>query len=199
MPSFITKARQHITLVSYNPSLIVAWRAKKDNVQFAVLAFKLPRMKERKVMFRNLSLLVLMSMIVAGCGTPAVIKKVEDRKVDDLKASASAKPIQFTKMVVKLKRGEHVGAVQGGLLCVPQGDLTWKGGRMNIDSDEFTEAFKDELEKHSFKTVGDTNALFEDPSTWKSEILVAGLVKELILLCQITSPNDAGGVIPCLS
>ena len=82
-------------------------------------------------------------------------------------------------MVVKLKRGEHVGALQVGLLCVPQGDLNWKGGRINIDSDEFTEAFKDELEKHSFKTVGDTNASFEDPSTWKSEILVAGLVKEL--------------------
>lgn len=130
-------------------------------------------------MFRNLPLLVLISMLAAGCGTPAVIKKVEDRKVDDLKASASAKPIQFTKVVVKLKRGEHIGALQGGLLCVPQGDLNWKGGRINIDSDEFTEAFKDELEKHSFKTVGDTNALFEDPSTWKSEILVAGLVKEL--------------------
>ena len=27
--------------------------------------------------------------------------------------------------------------------------------------------------------MGDTDALFEDPSTWKSEILVAGLVKEL--------------------
>jgi len=38
---------------------------------------------------------------------------------------------------------------------------------------------EEELEKYSFKTVGDTNALFEDPSTWKSEILVAGLVKEL--------------------
>lgn len=130
-------------------------------------------------MFRNLPLLMLISMIVAGCGTPAIIKKVEDRKVDDLKASTSTKPIQFTKVVVKLKRGEHVGVLQVGLLCVPQGDLNWKGGRINIDSDEFTEAFKDELEKHSFKTVGDTNALFEDPSTWKSEILVAGLVKEL--------------------
>lgn len=69
--------------------------------------------------------------------------------------------------------------MQGGLLCIPKGDLNWKGGRISVDSDEFTDAFKEELEKYSFKTVGDTNALFEDPSTWKSEILVAGLVKEL--------------------
>lgn len=117
--------------------------------------------------------------LLSACGTPAVIKNVQDSNVEDLKAAESSKPIQFTKVVVKLKRGEHVGAMQGGLLCVPQSDLTWKGGRISIDSDEFTDAFKEELEKFSFKTVGDTNALFEDPSTWKSEILVAGLVKDL--------------------
>lgn len=116
---------------------------------------------------------------LSACGTSAVIQNVQDRNVEDLKAAESSKPIQFTKVVVKLKRGEHVGAMQGGLLCVPQSDLTWKGGRISIDSDEFTDAFKEELEKYSFKTVGDTNALFEDPSTWKSEILVAGLVKDL--------------------
>lgn len=123
---------------------------------------------------------LLLSGVIAGCaGTSAIIKPVEDKQVENLKASDSAKPIQFTKVVVKLKRGEHVGAMQAGLLCVPHGDLNWKGGRITVDSDEFTEAFKEELEKYSFKTVGDTNALFEDPSTWKSEILVAGLIKDL--------------------
>lgn len=122
---------------------------------------------------------IVISAILAGCGTPAVIKKVEDRPVENLKASENSKPIQFKKIVVKLRRGEHIGAMQVGLLCVPQGDLNWKGGRISIDSDEFTDAFKEELEKFAFKTVGDTNALFEDPSTWKSEILIAGLIKEL--------------------
>lgn len=122
---------------------------------------------------------LIVAAILSGCGTPAVIKKVEDRQVDDLKASENSKPVQFTKIVVKLKRGEHIGAWQAGVFCVPNGDLNWKGGRISIDSDEFTDAFKEELEKFSFKTVGDTNALFEDASTWKSEILIAGLVKEL--------------------
>ncbi|MDP2152333.1 MAG: S1C family serine protease [Methylotenera sp.] len=122
---------------------------------------------------------LLIPLLLVGCGTPAVIKKVEDRPVQDLKASENAKPIQFAKIVVKLKRGEHIGAWKAGFLCVPNGDLNWKGGKINIDSEEFTDTFKDELEKYSFKTVGDMNALFEDSSTWKSEILVAGLVKEL--------------------
>lgn len=122
---------------------------------------------------------LIITALLCGCGTSAIIKKVEDKTVLDMKSSESAKPIQFTKIVVKLKRGEHIGAWQGGILCIPNGDLNWKGGKINIDSDEFTDAFKEELEKYSFKAVGDTNALFEDSSTWKSEILVAGLVKEL--------------------
>jgi len=125
-------------------------------------------------------ILPILFAILSGCmGTPAIIKPVEDLKVDNLKNSETSKPIQFQKIVVKLKRGEHIGAWKGGALCIPNGDLNWKGGKLNIDSDEFTEAFKEELEKYNFKTVGDTNALFEDPSSWKSEILVAGLVKEL--------------------
>lgn len=128
---------------------------------------------------RNIAVAIISAALLSACGTPAVIKNVQDRNVEDLKAAESSKPIQFTKVVVKLKRGEHVGAMQAGLVCVPQSDLTWKGGRISIDSDEFTDAFKEELEKFAFKTVGDTNALFEDPSTWKSEILVAGLVKDL--------------------
>jgi S1-C subfamily serine protease len=124
--------------------------------------------------------IVLVASLLAGCmGTPAVIKEVADIPVENLRATKNSKPIQFKKIVVKLKRGEHIGAMQADLLCLPVGDLLWKGGRISIDSDEFTEAFKEELEKYEFKTVGDTNALFEDPSTWKSEILVAGLVTEL--------------------
>ena len=126
------------------------------------------------------TLLMIALLSLAGCaGTPSVIKDVEDKTVENLKRPESAKPIQFTKVVVKLKRGEHIGAMKAGLLCIPQGDLNWKGGKVSVDSDEFTDAFKEELEKYDFKTVGDTNALFEDPSSWKSEILVAGLIKEL--------------------
>jgi len=123
---------------------------------------------------------LLLSSLLLGCGgTPAEIKQVQDRPVEDLKAGADTKPIQLSKVVVKLKRGDYIGAWETGLLCVPHGNLTWKGGQLRIDSDEFTDAFKEELEKYSFKTVGDTNALFEDPSTWKAEILIGGLIKEL--------------------
>lgn len=63
---------------------------------------------------------IITAAILAGCGTSAVIKDVQDKPVQqlDIKASANSKPIQLSKVVVRLKRGEHVGALQGGLLCV---------------------------------------------------------------------------------
>lgn len=128
-------------------------------------------------MYKLISLIIFLFLV--GCGTPAVIKDVQVADVKALESEDKSKPIQFKKIVVKLDRGEHIGAWKGGLLCVPNGDLNWRGGKLNIDSDEFTEAFQEELAKYNFKTVGDTNALFEDPSTWKSEVLVAGLVTEL--------------------
>jgi len=125
-------------------------------------------------------LILTLIIAITGCaGTSSVIKQVEDAEVQDLKASSTSKPIQLSKVVIKLKRGEHIGAYKAGLLCIPNGDLNWKGGKLNVSSDELTETFKEELEQHSFKTVGDTDALFEDESTWKSEILVGGLIKEL--------------------
>lgn len=132
-------------------------------------------------MITNKLVLTFFSLFVLyGCaGTSAVIKQVEDAPIQDLTASSTSKPIQLSKVVIKLKRGEHIGAYKVGLLCVPQGDLNWKGGKLNVTSDELTETFKEELEQYSFKVVGDTNALFEDESSWKSEILVGGLINEL--------------------
>lgn len=126
--------------------------------------------------------------MLVGCGaTPATIKVVQDKQVEPFKASADSKPIEFSRIVVKLKRGQHIGALQGGLFCMSEAELFWKGGRMSVDSDDFTDAFKEGLEKYSFKAVGDKSTVFEDKSTWKSEILVAGMVRDL--QANICYPN----------
>ena len=92
---------------------------------------------------------------------------------------ADAKPIQFKKVIVRLRRGEEVGKSFVGLACLPSGTVEWKGGRVNITDEEFTDAFREELQKYNYPVVGDPNALFEDPSSWKAELLVAGQVNKL--------------------
>lgn len=54
-----------------------------------------------------------------------------------------------------------------------------KGGYLNISDDDLTQRFREELEAGNYEVVGDPDALFEDTSAWKAELLVAGLVTDL--------------------
>ena len=134
------------------------------------------------------------ALILTGCvkSTPAVIKKVQDRPVQTLKTSENSKPIQLHRVVIKLKRGEHLGALETGAICAPSGNLTWQGGRLEIKNEEFVDSFRSELERYSFKAVGGGNLLFEDSSISQSEILVAALVTELKTnLCAVRGGSGA--------
>jgi len=117
-----------------------------------------------------------------GCASP--VKQVQVREAIEVPTGVDAKPIQFKRVVVKLRRGEVVGEFLGGLACIKdpfRGELTWRGGRLQINDEEFTEAFREELERANYPIVGDPNALFEDPSVWKAEVMVAGLVTKMQL------------------
>lgn len=115
--------------------------------------------------------------MVACSGAP--VQKAEQKVAREVQRGADAKPIQFKKVVVKLRRGEVIGESQVGLLCLPGPKVEWRGGRVNIGDEEFTEVFREELEKYNYPVVGDPNALFDDPSSWKAELLVAGLINKL--------------------
>jgi S1-C subfamily serine protease len=116
---------------------------------------------------------------LTGCATPAVIPNVAQQPVKEVTASETAKPIQFKKIVIKLHRGDKIGAVEAGIFCAPAGDLVHHGGKADITDDDLTETFQSELKTANYEVVGDPNALFDDPSTWRAEILVAGMVSSL--------------------
>lgn len=122
---------------------------------------------------------VLFGVLNSGCASSANIQPVADKPVIEVRQAEQTRPIQFRKVVIKLKRGEDIGAVESGLVCTPHAELTFRGGRMTLDSEELTETFRHELEIANYQVVGDPDALFDDPSSWKAEYLVAGLVKRM--------------------
>jgi serine protease Do len=124
--------------------------------------------------------LCFVSLLIGGCSIYMKdVAQVERKTVVPFAAGEAVRPLQFTKIVVKLPRGRRIGTMQVGVFCIDSGPLTWRGGKLTLSGDEFTEAFREELEKANCPVVGDTDALFEDPSTWKAEFLLAGLVKEM--------------------
>lgn len=118
------------------------------------------------------------ALALYGCATP-VVQQAQVKQAREVPQGSDAKPIQFKRIIVKLRRGEEIGSSYVGLACLPQGKVEWKGGRVNITDDEFTEAFREELQKYNYPIVGDPNALFDDPSSWKAELLVAGQISKL--------------------
>lgn len=121
----------------------------------------------------------LIPLFLIGCASSATIKHTESKQAIEVPINADSRPIQFKKIVVKMDRGTDIGSIQAGVMCVANSDLIWRGGKVDVSNDDFTEVFREELTKANYEVIGNTDALFEDPSDWKAEYLVAGLVTEI--------------------
>ena len=121
--------------------------------------------------------------LLAGCQTTPV-KPVALKQAINIPIGTDAKPIQLRKVIVKIKRGEKIGTWSRGVLCIKDSDIKWKGGKLDVTSDDLTEVFREELEQAGYPVLGDPDALFEDPADWKTELFVGGLINEMdVNLC----------------
>ena len=127
----------------------------------------------------KLGLLSLL-MLLSACVSSTKITQVPVSNPIQVQTQQKKKPIMFKRIIVKVKRGEEIGTLHAGWLEVAQQKLYWrKGGYMNITDEDFTQRFREELESANYEVVGNPDALFDDPTEWKAELLVAGLVNEL--------------------
>jgi serine protease Do len=99
---------------------------------------------------------------------------------------SETRPVAFSRITARLNRGQTWGQIQGGLFCIPAGNLVWGGGQVRIDTGEFGDVFREELEKTGFKVLGGSGNLFEEADTSAAEYLVAGAVKQAsATICSI--------------
>lgn len=120
----------------------------------------------------------LLSFLMMQSCASITVQRAEIKQIREISKGTDVKPIQFRRIVVKMRRGEPMGQAFVGVFCIPREKLEWRGGRLNMD-DEFTEVFREQLIKANYPVVGDPNALFEDPSTWKAELFVAALISRI--------------------
>ena len=126
---------------------------------------------------RHLSFLIFPVLLV-GCATTPV-KQVMVNAPLSVSADSETKPVMLSKIVVKLARGQVYGKTHIGVFCLPHGNLTWRGGRVEFSDDDLSDAFREEFEKAGYTVVGNTDSLFPDPSEAKAQYLVGGLVTKL--------------------
>ncbi len=122
-------------------------------------------------------LLIFIVVFMSGCASapPAVINPVSRLNPIELKGSES-KFISVKKVVNAIPAGTVIGRYQQGTLCVGSTQLTWAGN----DKIMFTyeDILMKKLEEYNYSVVGksESNTLFEDKMSEKSEILLGGRV-----------------------
>jgi S1-C subfamily serine protease len=125
-------------------------------------------------------LVAAFAVMLTGCQQHSRIAPIAEQPVIKVVDPENARPVQFSRIVIDLKRGAQIGTFRQGVgFCSERGTLVYRGGRMHVDDRELSGVFRDELERANYKVVGDPDALFDDPSSWQAEFLIAGLVKRI--------------------
>ena len=115
---------------------------------------------------------------LAGCG--AQVPDVADHPIIPVADPAAARPVQFHRIVVDIDRGTDVGWLSRGVgFCTETQRWVYRPGQLSLFGKEVTETFRAELMAANYNVVGDPDALFNDPSAWQAEYLIAGAVKTL--------------------
>jgi len=141
------------------------------------------------------------AIALSACQQQSRIAPIAEQPVIKVVETDHARPVQFSRIVIDLKRGAQIGTFREGVgFCTEPGTLVYHGGRMNLDDRELSDAFRDELERANYKVVGNPDALFDDPSSWQAEFLIAGLVKRVDAdLCyaysELEKVTKASGVL----
>lgn len=126
----------------------------------------------RRALMLAMALKALAAAPPALAARPVLPPSVE---VPELPPGSVARPMSFVRMVAKLSRGQDWGVLSAGLLCVPNQRLTWRGGVMDVKTEDFDDVFREELSNAGFKVEGDPSNLFETTSSG-SDYAVAGLI-----------------------
>lgn len=113
------------------------------------------------------------------------------RDMTALAPGTPTRPVQLSKIVVKLDRGQPYGKLKVGLLCIGGGRLAWKTGRHELDIDDFDDVFRERLEAAGLDVVGGTVDMFETDLPGRAEFLVGGTIRSMAVDACI--PNSGLG------
>jgi serine protease Do len=123
--------------------------------------------------------IVCVTAVLAGCGIPADIDRVEPPVVVAVPFGETTAPVLLRRMIFRIPQGAHVGALSEGLACLPVQTLVWGSGRATVRNDALAIAFGDEMRQANLRVVGDPAALFESEDDPAADFWVAGAITDL--------------------
>lgn len=132
-------------------------------------------MRTKSIPFVGLMLTCLLpACVTQTTKTASVLEAIE------VPMGASAKPLAFRKVVLKIPLTRSIGQIGYGPFCARAlTEIRIRSGRYALNEIAFTDAFRQQLQKHNYTLVGDPDALFEDTSVHQAEFMIAGLIRDI--------------------
>lgn len=127
---------------------------------------------------RSLAPWLMAATMLAGCGAPPV-QQVAQGQPMGAPMDAKTRIIQFRKAADLLPKGDPIGKMRFGPLCIPGPALAWRDGRVSLNDEELAESFRKEVERAKFAVLAEPGSLLEAPVNSKTEFMVLAQIAKL--------------------
>ncbi|RJO60956.1 hypothetical protein C4544_04085 [candidate division WS5 bacterium] len=118
---------------------------------------------------RNIFLAICCTMLL-GCSMAPLGQNVI--RQNPIETANKSKPISVMKLVDTIEQGRIIGKAYGGLACIPNGDLLWRGNEKMINNIGNIARIK--LGKYGYSLVGKEYSPFNEEYSKQSELLLGG-------------------------
>jgi serine protease Do len=109
----------------------------------------------------------------AGTGAPA------PGATTPLPDYSAAVPMGFEKLAIGIPRGERIGSIQGGLMCLEKRPLAWDRGPEKEDPTLYAGAFAEALEAAGYPVRRPGRTLFDEAPGSKPDLVAGAVIDHL--------------------
>ncbi|RXR29493.1 S1C family serine protease [Sphingobium fluviale] len=108
-----------------------------------------------------------------------------------LPARTETRPVQFSRLTIRIERGDPIGVTRFGLLCLGEAEMKWKSRGNELSTNAFQAAFRDELRQLGYDVVSNSDSLFDSEENDRAEYQIGATITMLSI--DVCRPNSSLG------
>ncbi len=122
--------------------------------------------------------LILLLFLLTACEI-APVKNVEIKPIIPIPEGVETKSMLLKKVITKIAIGDSIGQIYYGWGCQPGVPISWQGGQLVVNNDEFSDIFRRELGKEKYTVIGAPDSVFEEVPDSKADVLVGAVINKI--------------------
>jgi hypothetical protein len=137
------------------------------------------------------TLAMLAISLGAGCVQTLMVVPVSDSIPPTVVDPSTVHTIAMDRVVTQVPRGQKIGSIAAGLLCIPRGTVTVGGGQFNITDANYLKIIYDELANRNYPVSNDPTELFRTSEAHAADFRLGARITDLRV--NVCYPLSRGG------